>query len=91
MWLDADLKYPYSTGENVEEIFARDVPGFVAGASNDNKIASPDNWRDVDYDAYFQTVVKLSGTRISDECEWTVDFQLEEDSGVWSVNGNHTP
>ena len=67
---------------DVREIFAIDDPGFMAGENNNNAI--PPLTR-VYFDMNYKCWVELNNIRISNECDWWVYFELEEDSGVWSV------
>jgi len=84
-WTDRDPKHPNGTGPNVGAIFAMDAPGFLAGSTNDNKIAAPDNWRDLEFDMDYRANVSLDGIPVSNYCYWGVDFVLTESNGHWSV------
>ena len=91
-YLDADSRHPNGAeGTDVREIFLLDAPFWVAGALNNNKIAAPDSWTDIEYDVDFKPKVNLNGIIISNEPIYEVIFTLDVNGGTWRVVGNHTP
>jgi len=91
IYQDQDSRHPNTTGPNVREIFMVDAPGFTAGATNDAKIAAPDNWTDVNFNFDFRSWVELGGVRVSNQPVWEVEFTLDVNAGTWRVVGGHTP
>lgn len=87
MYQDQDSRHG---GNDVREIFMVDAPGFIAGATNDNRIGAPDNWTDLERDMDYKSHVNLGGTRVSNEAVWPVDMVLDVVGGKWHVV-SHTP